>query len=256
MEGMMQVFNREKRSREEQPVKMAIFGRPGIGKTSLLKTISEETICLDLEAGMLSVQDWEGDSLRIRRWEDARHAACLLGGYNPGVEPSATYSQRHYGILKEKFPQIDEEKYSCIFIDSITIASKLCLGWCKKQPQALNKSGAYDRWGAYALLASEMEAWINIWQHSRKNVIMVGILEKDTNGYYMAMEGQKTETILPAVFDEVLCMVGNKTEEGLDRQFVCGALNEEGLPAKDRSGKLRMIEKANLDYVLNKIRSK
>jgi hypothetical protein len=72
----------------------------------------------------------------------------------------------------------------------------------------------------------------------------------------MAMEGQKTETILPAVFDEVLCMVGNKTEEGLDRQFVCGALNEEGLPAKDRSGKLKMIEKANLDYVLNKIRSK
>ena len=37
---------------------MAIFGPSGVGKTSLLKTLPPETtLCVDLEAGMKSVQE-------------------------------------------------------------------------------------------------------------------------------------------------------------------------------------------------------
>lgn len=51
---------------------MAIFGPSGVGKTSLLKTLPpQETLCIDLEAGMKSVQDWPGDSIPVRSFADA-----------------------------------------------------------------------------------------------------------------------------------------------------------------------------------------
>ena len=41
---------------------IALFGPSGVGKTSLLKTLpAEETLCVDLEAGLKSVQGWRGD---------------------------------------------------------------------------------------------------------------------------------------------------------------------------------------------------
>jgi replication-associated recombination protein RarA len=49
----------ERLSAAENKTSFAIFGPPGIGKTTLLKTLPEhDTVCLDLEAGLKSVQDW------------------------------------------------------------------------------------------------------------------------------------------------------------------------------------------------------
>jgi energy-coupling factor transporter ATP-binding protein EcfA2 len=60
---------------------MVIFGPSGCGKTSLLKTLpAAETLCIDLEAGMKSVQDWPGDSIPVRTFADAIDIACLVGG--------------------------------------------------------------------------------------------------------------------------------------------------------------------------------
>ena len=51
----------------------AIFGPAGCGKTSLLRTLPpDRTVCLDLEAGMKSVQDWNGVSVQIRSFADFR----------------------------------------------------------------------------------------------------------------------------------------------------------------------------------------
>lgn len=59
---------------------MALFGPSGVGKTTLVKTLPHETtLCADLEAGMKSVQDWPGDSIPIRCFEDAIDLACLIG---------------------------------------------------------------------------------------------------------------------------------------------------------------------------------
>ena len=60
---------------------IALFGPTGAGKTSLLKTLPPEaTLCIDLEAGMKSVQSWRGQSISIRTFPDAVDIACLIGG--------------------------------------------------------------------------------------------------------------------------------------------------------------------------------
>ncbi len=79
----MKIMNSNERLKVQTGIKMVIFGPYGIGKTSLLKTINEPTLCLDFEAGLLAVQDWQGDSVSIRTWNEARDIACLIGSPNP-----------------------------------------------------------------------------------------------------------------------------------------------------------------------------
>ena len=71
---------------------MTIFGPPGVGKTSLLKTTpAEPTLCIDVEAGLKSVQDWRGDSIPIRTCEGFRMPAGReVAGSAEGRRPKAS----------------------------------------------------------------------------------------------------------------------------------------------------------------------
>ena len=227
----MKIISAEERLKQQTGVKMAIFGGFGIGKTSLLKTLSEPTLCLDFEARLLAVKDWKGDTISVRTWEDARDIACLIGGVNPASK--SVYGQRHFETAKGKYKDCDFSKYRCIFVDSITIASKLCLAWSKNQPESFSeKSGKPDVRAAYGLLASEMGAWLNQFQHiPDEDVIFVGLLEQKTDDFNKTswapqIEGSKITTELPGILDEVISMVPMKNESGeLERKFVCRTLN-------------------------------
>ena len=149
-----------------------------------------------------------------------------------------------------------------MFIDSITIASKICLSWCKNQPEAFSdKSGKPDTRAAYGLLAFEMSGWLNQFQHiPDKDVIFVGLLDQKADDYNKTswipqIEGSKTTTELPGILDEVISMIAMKNEQGkLERKFVCHTLNANMYPAKDRSGCLNEIEEAHLGKLLAKIK--
>jgi hypothetical protein len=213
---------------------------------------------------LLAVQDWIGDSISIRTWEDARDIACLIGGANPALRSNSAYSQRHFEAVKMKYKDYDFSKYACIFIDSITIASKLCLTWCKSQPESFSeKNGKPDTRSAYGLLASEMSGWLSQFQHiPDKDIIIVGLLEQKTDDFNRTtwvpqVEGSKTTLEIPAILDEVISMVAMKDDSGkLVRKFVCRTLNSSGYPAKDRSGRLDETEDAHLGELLRKIKVK
>lgn len=250
----------EDRRAERFPVKMAIFGPPGIGKTSLLKTLSRKTLCLDLEAGMLAVQDWEGDSVEISTWEEARDIACVIGGPNKALKNNYPYSQQHYDRVCKEYATPDVfHEYECLFIDSITVASRLCFQWCQNQSEVM-RNGRVDTRAAYGLLGREMIAWITHLQHIKtKDVIMVGVLEQKVDDetkqsiWTLQCEGSKTAAELPGILDEVICMVPMQTKNGMKPVFVCKTINSNGYPAKDRSGLLETIEEADLDMLLHKI---
>lgn len=250
---------------EKRGIKGCILGGYGIGKTSLLWTLDPKTtLFIDLEAGDLAVMGWEGDTIRPRNWEECRDLAVFLGGVNPAFSSNQTYSKKHYESVCTKYgdPAL-LDKYETIFIDSITVAGRLCLQWCKTQPQAFSeKTGKEDMRSAYGLHGQEMISWLINLQHVReKNVWFVGILEERLDEYNrknfaMQIDGSKTANELPGIVDQVITLADIKAQDGSSyRAFVNHTVNPYGYPAKDRSGKLEMIEKADLGKLMQKIRS-
>lgn len=259
----LRILNKQQRKNTFTGVKLALLGPFGIGKTTAIKSLTEPTLCVDLEAGLLAIQDWSGDSISIRTWPEARDIACLIGGPNPAIgDANQPYGSRHYQAVCQKYKDFDASKYKCVFIDSLTVASRLCFQWAKRQPEAQSeRTGKPDTRAAYGVLGAEMMAWLNQWQHiAHKDVILVGILEPKLDEFnrtqwFLQCEGSKITNELPGILDQVISMVESpdKKQQG-KRVFVCHTLNPWQYPAKDRSGVLDMVEPADLGKLLQKIK--
>lgn len=254
-----QIITADERLAQKAGIKGIILGKAGIGKTSLLYTLDPaSTLFVNAEAGELSVQDWGGDMIRLRTWPDARNLAAAIGGGNPALDDAEPYSMAHAEAMRAGF---DFGKYETIFIDSITEVSRICFGWAQKQPEAFSeKTGKPDTRGAYGLMGREMINWLKQFQHApRVNVWLVGLLNevKDDFGrvtFVMQVEGSKTALEAPGITDQVITMTQFTPEEGAPyRAFVTHAVNQWGFPAKDRSGRLDLIEEPHLGKLMVKI---
>ncbi len=274
----LRIISAEERLREAQgKTTMALFGMSGVGKTSLLKTLpAEETVCLDLEAGLKSVQGWHGDSLPLRNFADAVDIACLIGGANPAAQPDEHFSHAHHTHLRGLYPDLARrlDTKRIVFVDSITDLTRQAMAWAKTRPEAISeRTGKPDTRGAYGLLAREVIGLLKHLQHAPgRTVIFVGILERITDEmnrtiWQPQMEGGKAARELPGIVDQVLTMSLFTPETGPDgaatwrhdpdkgevRRLVCRSGNPWGLPAKDRSGRLDLTEPPDLGALLAKI---
>lgn len=282
------------RLKRRPKVNILMTGPSGVGKTTQAGTLPEaETLFIDLEAGMLSLEQdridahgqparpWGGDSINVREqslklnckpWELARAIACLLSGPDPTVDPTNAYSKTAYDYYATNVFHPDTFKqYNYIFVDSITVASRMAFAWAKTQPQAFSeKTGKPDMRGAYGLLGQEMIQWATQLQHTpEKNIILAGILDKIKDEYgrftfELQIDGTMAKNALPGIFDEVLTLgrfsydaqtnaMAFDHEKGEHRAFICKENNPFGVPGKDRSGKLGMIEPPNLYGLIQKI---
>ena len=258
------IITADERLAEVRGVKAAIFGPPGIGKTTLLRTLNSTTsLFFDLEAGDLAIEGLAIDTIRPRTWRECRDFAVFIGGPNPALRKDQPYSEDHYQAICQKYgdPKV-LEKYDTVFIDSITVAGRLCFQWCKGQPEAhSDKTGKPDIRGAYGLHGREMIAWLTHLQHTRaKNVIFVGILDEKVDDFNRKIfvpqiDGSKTGLELPGIVDEVLTLTSLPDDKGVpQRVFVCHTQNSWGYPAKDRSGRLDLLEPPHLGRLIEKIR--
>jgi hypothetical protein len=253
---------------------VAIFGPWGAGKTSLLKTLPpEQTVCLDLEAGMKSVQDWPGASIPVRSFVDFRDLAVLIGGPDPAADPNAWYSAQHHQHARGVYAGTGVEEFlrskSIVFVDSITDLTRQVMVYARQQPEAFSeRTGKPDVRGAYGLLGREVIQALKHLQHAAgKTVIFVGVLEKVTDEFNVTtwqpqMEGTKAGRELPGIVDQVISLQlfsrdteGNYVldEKAVERRLVCRSGNPYGLPAKDRSGRLDVTEPPDLGALLAKI---
>jgi hypothetical protein len=233
--------------RAETTIKGMVWGKAGVGKTTLLKTLDPtSTLTIDIEGGLLAVERddefgprWAGDSIKIENWLEAQ--AVLQG-------------------LKSGHP--DFAKYKTVFVDSLSKATTLCFAWAQTQPEAFSeKTGKPDVRGAYGLLARECVSWCNDFKHlPGRNVWMVGGLEmKEIEGvrdWAPLTMGSKLANELPYIMDFNLVMArftaadGN-TYAGL---FTDPIKNPEyaSVPIKTRVHGLAQIEQPHLGKLMAK----
>lgn len=265
---------------------IAIFGPSGIGKTYLARSLDPATtLFLDGEAGTKALGDWRGDTIDMRKaagvtgmhpWELARALACLLAGPDlsdytltkdgrlPG--PYSPEAHAHYAKTLGEPAELFG-RYGAVFVDSITVASRWSFAWSSTQPRALSeKTGNPDTRGIYGLHGQEMVKWLTTLQHAPISMIVVGILdvEKDDLGrvtFSPQIEGSKTARELPGIFDNVATLTRFTPQDsnflhdmgtGTVRAIVTGP-NPWGLPGKDRSGCLDLIEQPDLRKLLDKM---
>jgi hypothetical protein len=261
----MKIISADERLRERRGVKIAVTGVYNVGKTSLLRTLNSSilpgTLFADIEAGDLSVRDVNVASVRPGKWPELVDLACVLGGPNPALPPTAAYSQAHFDSVMQDPDLAGLTRFDTLFIDSITDAARRCFTWCEQQPESFTDRGKKDLRSTYGLLGRTMIAWLQQLQHARnKNVIFVSLLEQVTDDFnvkswQLQIEGNKTKSELPGIVDGLITMAPVDFDDGKPptRCFICNSPNRWGYPAKDRSGRLAQIEEPDLGKLLTKL---
>jgi|2_EtaG_2_1085320.scaffolds.fasta_scaffold21144_2 hypothetical protein len=258
----MDVVTKADRKKEQRGVKLALIGSHGVGKTTQLFSLpAKETLFVDLEAGDLAVDEWEGLCVRPKTFEECTHLAALVGGPNPALpnRDGIHYCQRHYDFTVRTYPKIAErlEKINYVFVDSLTHTGRLSF-----QKTSTTKAGEHDARKAYGEHGQNMIKLLTQFQQARHmHVIFLSILNQrmDTDtgmsSFNLQIEGSKTGEELPGIVDELITMaIIDEFTPNPYRAFVCRKLNRWGYPAKDRAGKLDVLERPDLGSLIEKLK--
>ena len=213
-----------------------VIGPSGIGKTSLIRTIPEDdkACVLSAEAGLLCIRDkvqkGQVEGYEILDFADMREAYKLL-----------------------VHDRDDQKRYQWVFIDSLSEIAERCVEAMKQKYP--NKGDSFNLWGDYT---DCMTALVKRFRDLHScNVIFTCLpqVETDENNrrfYAPAISGSQLKNRLTSYFDEVFFMTTQKADDGKEsRIFITQPY--ERYPAKDRSGKLALIEKPDLGYITTKI---
>lgn len=211
---------------ESGTVKALVYGRPGIGKTTLCATAPTPVI-ISAEAGLMSLRKYDIPVLPIKGVAD------LYEVYNWCTESA------------------EAESYETICIDSISEIAEQIL--------AEEKENNKDFRRAYLFMQERMEKFIRLFRDlPNHNVYITCKMEKimtDTGAlvYGPALPGSKLAQNIGYFFDEVFAMIPFTDENGVTSRWLQTSADIK-YEAKDRSGILNAFEFPDLTAIFKKIR--
>ncbi|MCK5604791.1 ATP-binding protein [Candidatus Pacearchaeota archaeon] len=206
-----------------QYLKILVHGAAGSGKTRLCGTTGGKTVILSAESGLLSLAGQDIDVIEIKTMAD------LYGAF--------------------AFLQTDTI-YDWVCLDSISEIAEVVL--------ATEKAKTKDPRQAYGELQTQMMQLLRGFRDLPKNVYFSAKQDraKDevTGGMIFAPSapGTKVAPAMPYLFDLVFALHNWKDEEG-NVQSALQTQRCAQYEAKDRSGKLEMVEPADLGAIHTKI---
>lgn len=206
-----------------------IYGRAGVGKTSLVKTLNcneSEILILDADRGTKVLSDYEYPVIQIK---DLRNAFDAI-----------------------RYVQKNSSKYKWVVVDALSELSSIFLSELKEKNSDTRQ--AYMKMGDYILdfIKQVRELPINKYFISHESRV-----EDQDDGsvqYCPALEGSAVKARLPQFFDIILVLRGFKNDEGeIVRKLQSGG--DLKYVTKDRTGKLDNFEELNLQALFDKIQS-
>lgn len=210
----------------QQSLKMIVFGQSGAGKTFLAKTIKEKTLILSAESGLLSLVGEKIDYVEVKTIRD--------------LEEVYAFIMRDQG-----------KTYQWVYIDSISEISDTLLANLKVE--FVGSKDTFKVWDKYGeKLLSMIKSFRDIpfvnvvftaRQAMKDNSAGIKQTTADLSG--------KVGANISHYFDEVFYLFVQEENGTRVRKLLTG--EHRNIIAKDRSGRLDLFEKPDLDYIKAKI---
>jgi hypothetical protein len=242
---------------------VVLAGHSGIGKTWQVGTLPnlDRVLIIDADRGTLPLFK-SNTSVDIVQpdggWLDFADLFALIGGPNPSLPSTSLYSEEHF---RKVSGLIDVSRYDTFIFDSISQIGRESFRWAETHPEFSPRGGGRDSRAAYLQHSRQMIAGLQQVQRGAPNkiVIFIAVLERLVDDFGRAewriqLEGEKTGRELPSIVDEILTLSWVTAKDGKKfRAIICHQDNQWNYPAKDRSGKLGLIEEPNLGKLLAKL---
>ena len=210
--------------------KILVYGGAGVGKTTLIASLTGKILIISAEAGLLSLAgaDIDADVVEVTSIEALR----------------AVYAELRAG----------DHSYAWVVLDSVSEIAEVVL--CSE------KAKTKDPRAAYGALSDEMVKIMRAFRDLSCGVYFSAKLASTKDeatsrvSHSIGMPGAKLGEALPYLFDEVFRLVVIDEDDGaggkVASRYLLTATDGKSV-AKDRSGKLDAYEPADLGAVVAKI---